>query len=156
MPPNPSCPDCCDQLRRTKRSISERLRFSAVYSCKTCGHRHGVSRLDIWKISRFARCPDCHNSRLRILKRRDYIDRFNRNPFRLLQVALNAPLYHCSACRLQFYDLRKLESEIETNRAGQPVQVSLRDAVLEASSPEQSGENASERVGMAMQQPRTA
>lgn len=105
-----SCPVCGDELRRTKRSLRERIRYSAVYSCRYCQHREYISRLDVLKVSRHARCPECQNSSLHVLKRRDYIDRYNRNPFRLLQKLMGAHLYHCGFCRLQFYDLRALQS----------------------------------------------
>jgi hypothetical protein len=54
-----------------------------------------------------ANCPRCANLDLTILKKRDRIDKLNRNPLRLMQRALGARLYHCWRCRLQFYDLRR-------------------------------------------------
>jgi hypothetical protein len=41
-----------------------------------------------------------------VRKKRDAVDTMNRNPFRTFQQFLGARLYHCEACRLQFYDLR--------------------------------------------------
>jgi DNA-directed RNA polymerase subunit RPC12/RpoP len=108
---------CGDELRRTKRSLLERLRFSGAYTCRSCGRRELISRLAAWTVSRFARCPECHGHRLRILKRRDYIDRFNRNPFRLLLSLFKVPLYHCSSCRLQFHDYRKLHAQNKPSNA---------------------------------------
>ena len=113
------CSLCGDEMRRTQRSFLERLRFIAIYTCRSCGSKEGVSRLHALKISRYARCPECHSTRLRVLKRRDRIDRFIRNPFRLAQSILGARLYHCPGCRLQFHDLRYLEkgtNGIESSR----------------------------------------
>ncbi|MGA3027623.1 MAG: hypothetical protein ABSF98_22915 [Bryobacteraceae bacterium] len=44
-----------------------------------------------------------------ILKKRDGIDKLNRNPLRLVQRFFGARLYYCWACRLQYYDLRRLQ-----------------------------------------------
>ena len=114
------CPACGNELRRTKRSFGERLHSSGVYLCGSCGHRATVSRLSVWSITRHARCPECHGERLRVLKWRDYIDRYNRNPFRLLCSLFKAPLYHCSSCRLQFYDPRRLATQPARKTVSEP------------------------------------
>ncbi len=116
-----SCPVCGDELRRTKRSFLERLGYSAIYSCKKCQHREAIARIDAFKVTRHARCPECENSRLRTLKRRDYIDRLNRNPLRWIQKLAGASLYHCAFCRLQFYDLRPSQ---ESSKARSRKQIS--------------------------------
>lgn len=58
--------------------------------------------------SRYVRCPRCAVGELEILKKRDHIDKMNRNPLRLVQRYFGARLYYCWGCRLQFYDLRTL------------------------------------------------
>jgi hypothetical protein len=58
--------------------------------------------------SRYAACPRCAGHELEILKKRDHIDKMNKNPLRLVQQYLGARLYYCWGCRLQFYDLRSL------------------------------------------------
>jgi len=40
------------------------------------------------------------------MRKRDPIERLYRGPFDPLLRVLGANLYHCRACRLQFYDLR--------------------------------------------------
>jgi hypothetical protein len=55
---------------------------------------------------RYAACPRCGGFALTVLSRRDHIDPISQNPVRLLMGKLHARLYHCRACRLQFYDFR--------------------------------------------------
>jgi hypothetical protein len=58
--------------------------------------------------SPFATCPDCGTIRLRQLVKSDTIERVSRLPWNTLQKAVGGKLYLCRACRLQFYDCRKL------------------------------------------------
>ena len=39
--------------------------------------------------------------------KRDKIDKMARSPIRLVHRLLGGSLYHCTFCRLQFYDVRK-------------------------------------------------
>ena len=59
--------------------------------------------------SRYANCPRCAGREPAILKKRDRIDKLNRNPLRLVQRFFGARLYYCWSCRLQYYDLRRLQ-----------------------------------------------
>ena len=52
-------------------------------------------------------CPECGNTRVRRLPRRDRIDRLSDVPWSVIQRHLGGKLYHCALCRLQFYDCRK-------------------------------------------------
>jgi hypothetical protein len=57
--------------------------------------------------SPFATCPDCGTTQLRVLQRRDRIERISRVPWSTLQRFFGGRLYYCRTCRLQFYDCRK-------------------------------------------------
>jgi len=93
-------------MRRSRRVGLERVLYAAAYRCEGCRFRVRVSVLDRLRAARFASCPKCSGQDLTILKKRDRVDRWNRNPLRIAQRFLGASLYHCWSCRLQFYDLR--------------------------------------------------
>lgn len=102
----------------------ERLLHYAVFQCSECGARRTIPRTFF---SRFARCPSCLTSNLRIRRSLDKIDGLVRNPVRTLQGWLGAPLLHCHACRLQFYDFRPVrklsESPSEEKRTSSSSQI---------------------------------
>jgi len=93
-------------MRRSRRVGRERLFYSAAYRCEKCPYRSRVSRLEDMRNLRHAGCPNCGQHDLTVLSKRDRVDRWNRNPLRLVQRLFGARLYHCWLCRLQFYDLR--------------------------------------------------
>lgn len=112
------CRSCGGNLRRSRRSGLERLLYSAAYRCEKCKLRVRVSHVEHISDARFVSCPKCNRTDLKILTRRDRVDRFSRNPLRLIQGFLGAKLYHCWSCRLQFYDFRKRRPpEEKTNAA---------------------------------------
>lgn len=57
--------------------------------------------------SSYVTCPECATADVRQLNRLDQVDRLARVPFSAIQRCLGGRLYHCSRCRLQFYDCRK-------------------------------------------------
>lgn len=58
--------------------------------------------------NRYAECPRCGTLRLSRRVSIDRIDGMTRNPFRLILKLFGCPLYHCTFCRFQFRDWRKL------------------------------------------------
>ena len=56
-------------------------------------------------------CPECGTTRVKKLLKRDPIDRSSAVPWSRIQRSLGGRLYHCSNCRLQFYDCRKQTSD---------------------------------------------
>lgn len=101
------CPACGGKLARVKRRLGERLRYSALYQCRGCGHRlASPSRLSIL-CSLTCCCPRCGREELDRPARRDPIDALYHNPLSLAQGLLGAPLYWCRPCRLQFHDFRR-------------------------------------------------
>lgn len=104
-------------MRRTHRTSQERLLFRAAFRCRSCDERI-LMRRRLPLPSRHAACPRCAGRELEILKKRDRIDKMNRNPLRLIQRFLGARLYYCWACRLQFYDLRGLKPAMRETVGG--------------------------------------
>lgn len=94
-------------MRRSHRGLWERVVYRAAYRCRSCAERILVRRR-VPLPSRYTNCPRCASRALTILEKRDYIDKLNRNPLRLVQRYLGARLYYCWRCRLQYYDLRRL------------------------------------------------
>lgn len=60
---------------------------------------------------RWCQCPLCHDHQLGILRREDKIDRMSRNPLRRALSLFGFPLYHCTFCRYQFRDWRRLDPD---------------------------------------------
>lgn len=105
-------------MRRSHRSWWERLICAAAYRCERCQQRMRISYLAVAREARHANCPKCGWNDLTVRSRPDRIDKINRNPLRLLQCLLGARLYHCSHCRLQFYDVRGLRPGMRERSAG--------------------------------------
>jgi len=103
-----ACPACGGVVRRSHRSLWERLFYRAAFRCRSCDQRT-LLRRRVPLPSRYANCPRCTSRSLEIRKKRDYIDELNGNPLRLIQRFFGARLYHCLGCRLQYYDLRRLQ-----------------------------------------------
>ena len=108
----PRCGECGGRLWRVHRGWKERLLYTAVHVCRTCGARAGVWRWYSFYLSRRPGCPKCQTRRLTRLPDPDPIDRFYRNPLSRLQGLLGARLYRCRYCRVQFYDWRRPEAEV--------------------------------------------
>lgn len=69
------------------------------------------------QLSRTARCPHCGTADLRVLAKRDAIEKMYRGPLSTLWRWLGAPLLYCRFCRLQFHDFReRLTREGDTIR----------------------------------------
>ena len=113
------CPKCKSKhVHRKQRAPEERWKYAAVYECYDCQHRVGVShlkQLPKFSLPRFlewpwisfhARCPRCGNTKLRVQRRRDWVEGYHESPLRTIEKLLGAPLCYCWDCRLQFHDLR--------------------------------------------------
>lgn len=103
------CPVCGHRpLIRRKRTLLEKIRYAAVYRCPGCRFEAAAPlSLAYPQLSRIARCPHCGTTELRVLARRDRIEKTYRGPLSRLWRLLGAPLLYCRFCRLQFYDFRE-------------------------------------------------
>lgn len=107
----PICSVCGHHSSRKRRNIIQKVLFYAVFRCGDCGRRDHVWRRSLFVIfRRFVECPQCGTRDLSKLARRDWVDKMSRNPLRRLLGLVGFPLYHCTYCRLQFRDWRKLAS----------------------------------------------
>jgi uncharacterized protein with PIN domain len=84
----------------------QRLYAVAAFKCPQCESRMYHRRQFLGAFHRYTQCPQCGTAKLSRLKSIDYVDQLNKNPLRLLLRMFGAPLYHCTFCRLQFWDLR--------------------------------------------------
>ena len=101
------CIYCGARVERSRRTIIERLASRAAYRCPGCGNRSHVFRSVIAFFQMRCACPLCGNVRLTKLASVDRIDKLTANPVRRFLGLLRAPLYHCTFCRYQFYDVRR-------------------------------------------------
>jgi predicted RNA-binding Zn-ribbon protein involved in translation (DUF1610 family) len=103
------CPVCGSKtLVRRRRTLAEKFRHAAIYRCPGCRFEAAVPITLVYpQFSRVARCPHCGTTDLRVLAKRDPIEKTYRGPLSTLWGWLGAPLLYCRFCRLQFYDFRE-------------------------------------------------
>ncbi len=103
------CPVCgARELVRRRRTLFEKFRFAAVYRCPYCRFEAAAPITLVYpQLSTIARCPHCGTTDLRVLAKRDPIERTYRGPLSTLWGWLGAPLLYCRLCRLQFHDFRQ-------------------------------------------------
>jgi hypothetical protein len=106
------CGQCGGELRRVHRTFFERLSYMAVYECQSCLRKGFASRHFRYHLGPACRCPVCGTFKVVRLKERDRIDRFHAGLVHWLKRLAGGRLYHCRWCRVQFYDGRKLASEL--------------------------------------------
>jgi hypothetical protein len=64
-----------------------------------------------------ARCPKCGTYRIVRLKEPDTVDPMHTGPLNLLERMAGGRLHHCRFCRIQFWDRRRLASEVAADEA---------------------------------------
>jgi DNA-directed RNA polymerase subunit RPC12/RpoP len=103
------CPVCGHKpLVRRKRTFWEKFRHAAVYRCPSCRFEAAAPITVAYpQFSTIARCPHCGGTDLRVLPKRDPIEKMYRGPLSTLWRWMGAPLLYCRFCRLQFYDFRQ-------------------------------------------------
>jgi uncharacterized Zn finger protein len=102
------CTSCGSAGKRRPRTFLERIVYRAKVKCSNCG--------DVWYWRRYffqsyTQCPECGSARLSKLSKYDQIDRRTKNVYRRFLAIFGAPIYHCTFCRLQFRDVRKLDPD---------------------------------------------
>jgi len=90
----------------------------AIYECQKCEREEYVPRRFVYHLGPSCRCPVCGSNRVSKLKAPDRIDRFHGGFLNFVErLASRGQLFHCRWCRLQFYDRRRLISEINRTEA---------------------------------------
>ena len=84
----------------------------AIYQCPKCERQEFAPHRFRYHLGPACRCPLCGSQRMVRLKERDRIDPFHHGFLNLLERMAGGTLYHCRWCRVQFYDRRKLASEL--------------------------------------------
>jgi hypothetical protein len=107
----PHCPNCGTHLRRTHRTLAQKLVCSKVFRCTKCGHhvhrkRPAFSGPLMFVFSRYTHCINCHTAAVHRLAKRDRVDSVSTSLMSRILGLLGAPLNKCVACRLQYYDWR--------------------------------------------------
>ena len=105
------CTQCGGRLRRVHRTFLERLRYAAIYHCKSCDSEEYVPRILQYRFGPFSRCPRCGTYRLTKLKEPDKIDKMQTGFLNWLERGMGGKLSHCRYCRIQFFDRRPRASE---------------------------------------------
>ena len=108
------CGQCGGKLRRVHRTFFERFNYMAIYECTKCEREESVPRRFRYHLGPACRCPVCGTYRVVRLKERDRIDGLHTGFLNLLERLVGGRLHHCRWCRMQFYDRRKLASEIQS------------------------------------------
>lgn len=98
---------------RVRRRFWQRLLYTEVYRCVQCSQSRG-RRNPSFVFSRKSLCPRCGTRNLRVRRRLDPIDTLSRSFLSTIQRVFGAELHHCEACRLQFYDFRKVAEPPQT------------------------------------------
>jgi hypothetical protein len=108
------CGQCGGELRRIHRTFFERFNYMAIYECHQCQRQAVASRRFRYNLGPACRCPVCGTFKVVRLKERDRIDPYYSGFLHWLKRLAGGRLHHCRWCRLQFYDRRKLASEMAT------------------------------------------
>ncbi len=106
------CGKCGGRLRRVHRTFRQRFSYMAIYQCRECKNREFVPRRFQLHFGAACRCPRCGTFRVVRLKERDRIDPLHTGFLHYLEKLAGGKLHHCRWCRLQFYDRRRLASEV--------------------------------------------
>jgi DNA-directed RNA polymerase subunit RPC12/RpoP len=99
-------------MRRVHRTLLERVNYLAIYACKQCHTEDNLPRAHELHRGKAARCPKCGTYRLSRLKEPDAIDPMHTGLWNTLEKMAGGKLFHCRYCRLQFWDRRRLRSEV--------------------------------------------
>ena len=95
----------------------ERFSYLAIYECKECHAEDNLPRSFQMHMGKAARCPKCGTYRLVRLKEPDHIDKMHTGLLNFIERLAGGRLFHCRYCRVQFFDRRRLASEVAATEA---------------------------------------
>jgi DNA-directed RNA polymerase subunit RPC12/RpoP len=104
-------------MRRVHRTMLERLNYLAIYECKECHAEDSLPHKHHLHTGKAARCPKCGTYRVVRLKEPDRIDPMHTGLLNMLEHMFSGRLHHCRYCRIQFWDRRRLASELAADEA---------------------------------------
>jgi DNA-directed RNA polymerase subunit RPC12/RpoP len=117
-------------MRRVHRTLRERLSYIAVYECKECHAEDYLPRAHQLHRGKAARCPKCATFRVVRLKEPDHIDPMHKGLLNTLERIAGGKLYHCRYCRIQFWDRRRLASEVAADETANQESAAAPDAEI--------------------------
>ena len=103
----PECINCGRHASRRRRGLLLKVFARASFRCDSCSKKFNYYRPFLTVFRRYAHCPLCYNTELAVRSSFDRIDRISHNPLRHL--LLGFTIFHCTLCRYQFRDWRKLD-----------------------------------------------
>jgi len=106
-------------MRRVHRTLMERLSYLAIYECKECQTEDSLSRRYHLHLGKSARCPKCGTYRIVRLREPDRIDPMHTGLLNMVEHMAGGKRYHCRYCRIQFWDRRRLASEVAAEETAQ-------------------------------------
>jgi DNA-directed RNA polymerase subunit RPC12/RpoP len=128
-------------MRRVHRTLMERFNYLAIYECKDCHAEDNLPRAHQLHRGKAARCPKCGTYRLVKLKEPDHIDPMHTGLLNMLERMVGGRLFHCRYCRIQFFDRRRLRSEVDADRAAADAEIEATQEA-ETASPKPDGQDA--------------
>ena len=111
------CIYCGRDAVRRPRSFWLKVVSKASFSCPRCESRWNRPRALFFFFQRYVECPLCKTRAISQLAKKDRIDPMLFNPLRRLLALFGASIYHCTFCRVQFRDWRKLDPRRKLRRS---------------------------------------
>jgi hypothetical protein len=112
----PNCATCGGNLSRRPRNAFRKLFWNAAFRCDDCGARWYYDRSFLAAFRVYSHCPVCQTSQLTVMESPDPVDRVSSNPLRAMLRMFGFPLDHCTFCRFQFRDWRRLDPAATSSR----------------------------------------
>lgn len=110
------CRKCGGEMRRIHRTFREKFLYYGVLECTVCHERVAGVREYRYLLGPSARCHKCGTYRITRLQRPDHIDPMYRDLLSLTQRLFpDKRIYHCRFCRIQFWDRRPLQEEVQNS-----------------------------------------
>jgi uncharacterized protein with PIN domain len=105
------CPQCGAGLQRAHRLGFQRIFYTHLYHCGSCGTEVNEMRLGLrstltFVFSRHTRCIKCGTTDVQRRKKKDSVEPMSGHPLSRLLFLTAAPIYRCPTCRIQYYDWR--------------------------------------------------
>jgi ribosomal protein L37AE/L43A len=98
------CDTCGGDLRRTHRSLTEKMLYVSVHRCSFCEVQMVRARAFTFWLARRCKCPNYGNTRLDRMLERDWIEMHYFGPLVLAGSLLRARFYHCPECDVHFHE----------------------------------------------------
>jgi DNA-directed RNA polymerase subunit RPC12/RpoP len=128
-------------MRRVHRTLLERFKYLAIYSCKQCHAEDNLPRAHQLHFGKAARCPKCGTYRIVRLREPDRIDPMYTGLWNTLERMVGGKLFHCRYCRIQFWDRRRLQAEVAAGEAAAELEPEAADEA-ETAAPNPDGPDA--------------